>query len=871
MSEQQLITTPGVFGENGNFLLERELGAGGMGGVYMGRDKMLDRPVAVKVMLKEYGEDAEFVEKFKKEAQAAAKLIHPNIAQIYSYGICDGMPYIAMELAAGGSLYSLMNVNPGKTDITRVLKICQQVAQALQCASDQGFVHGDVKPENILFDANGNAKLVDFGLASMQKETDEIWGTPYYISPEKVKKEPIDFRADIYSLGGTLYHALTGVAPFEGEDSIAVVKKRFDGAPKKPSEIRSEISPQIDALVMQMLALDKEARYPSFEALLEAFKDVLSTGLTGAFTSPAPASAGVKPAATGGRKVMMTRGRRVMKKKTLATTAAEPEASGAEGELPVSPDTAADVSEIAEKTDDEDEEGGGNLGLKVVGAIVGVIVAIALIVGGLIWYQVADRKARAAEEYALISNGHKSAKDAIADTVEKAKAFADEFDTFAKKAVEECEKPTDAIARLLSAEHAALLKPATSKVLEDAIASTNEAVKVEAPAAPAAPAATNATAAVAASNAAPAKAAAPALKAPAPAKDDAKKADAKAAKAEAKTDKPQVPQVVGTMNELWERAYSCLASAVKIRHQIRLLVRKGAEAEKYAEVNRENMEKLADLSRTLVDMLDQIKVSKDVENVRKGITFIKQKGESTVRTTEKQMRIEKLQAERKAKAEAAAAAEKERKEKAEAEHKAKIEAETAAIKEKFDAIVNQGCFRQLDWKSALRQLDNVKSEFKTAEGQIAADLQIRKVNDMKKIHDIFIKSLPNHVFKGKLKGMKVAKVDEKELELVRVDGKRKGKVTWQKFYANYPGNLNECINTYVVNGRQNAKPRLNLREWADAMTGAALTMQLVCAEVNGAIERSEKLVQEAVKQFPEYGKTAQAIFPDMKLEVAAEE
>ena len=186
MSEEQLIQTPGVFGETGNFLLERELGRGGMGGVYMGRDKMLDRPVAVKVMLKEYGADAEFVEKFKREAQAAARLIHPNIAQIYSYGIADGMPYIAMELASGGSLYSLMNAAPGKTDVQRVLKICQQVAQALQCASDQGFVHGDVKPENILLDANGNAKLVDFGLAGMQKDTNEIWGTPYYIAPEKV-------------------------------------------------------------------------------------------------------------------------------------------------------------------------------------------------------------------------------------------------------------------------------------------------------------------------------------------------------------------------------------------------------------------------------------------------------------------------------------------------------------------------------------------------------------------------------------------------------------------------------------------------------------------------------------------------------------
>ena len=240
MSEP-LIQTPGVFGENENFLLERELGTGGMGGVYMGRDKMLDRPVAVKVMLKEYGDDPEFVEKFKKEAQSVARLIHPNIAQIYSYGICNGMPYMAMELVTGGSLYSIMNASKGKTDVTRVIKICQQVAQALQCASDQGYVHGDVKPENILLDANGNAKLVDFGLAAMQKDTSEIWGTPYYISPEKVKKELVDFRADMYSLGGTLYHALTGVAPFEGEDSIAVIKKRFEAPPKKPSEVRADL------------------------------------------------------------------------------------------------------------------------------------------------------------------------------------------------------------------------------------------------------------------------------------------------------------------------------------------------------------------------------------------------------------------------------------------------------------------------------------------------------------------------------------------------------------------------------------------------------------------------------------------------------
>ncbi|MBR1921023.1 MAG: serine/threonine protein kinase, partial [Kiritimatiellae bacterium] len=268
MSEEQLIATPGVFGETGNFLLEREMGRGGMGGVYMGRDKMLDRPVAVKVMLKEYGADADFVEKFKREAQAAARLIHPNIAQVYSYGIAEGMPYIAMELVAGGSLDQLMRNAGASIDITRVMKIGEQVAQALRCAADQGVVHGDVKPENVLLDANGNAKLVDFGLAAMQKNTNEIWGTPYYIAPEKVKKEPVDFRADMYSLGGTLYHALTGVAPFEGEDAAAVVRKRLQGPPVAPSQVRKGVSPQIDAMILKMLALNPADRYPSFEALL---------------------------------------------------------------------------------------------------------------------------------------------------------------------------------------------------------------------------------------------------------------------------------------------------------------------------------------------------------------------------------------------------------------------------------------------------------------------------------------------------------------------------------------------------------------------------------------------------------------------------
>ena len=853
MSEQ-LLPTPGTFGENGNFLLERELGSGGMGGVYMGRDKMLDRPVAVKVMLREYGEDAEFLEKFKKEAQAAAKLIHPNIAQIYSYGICDGMPYIAMELCSGGSLYSVMNVNPGHSDITRVMKICQQTAQALQCASDQGFVHGDVKPENILLDANGNAKLVDFGLAAMQKDTDEIWGTPYYISPEKVRKEVVDFRADMYSLGGTLYHALTGVAPFEGEDSIAVVKKRFDGAPRKPSEIRPEITPAVDALVMKMLELKKEDRYPSFEALLEAFRSVLSTGLTQKMPADeAPQSGPAKRVGVGPRRMTTVRGRRTMM--TKRPTAVKKTLEGEEGN-----EGALENAAKAESEDSDEDEGGGNLGLKVALFVVGGLLLIGAIIGGLIWFKASSAAAEKAEIAAQIKGGFDKAKEAIDDTVKKSLAFADEFDAFAKKAVDECQKPTDQLTKILPEDQAGMLKPATSKELLDAIASTNETpVATPAPVAPS-PAVTNAATATTNAVAKAGVTNAPAAKAVA----EKKPAEAPAA------EQTPPPQVVITMNELWERAYSCQASAVRIRHQSRQIVKKASEADALKEVTRENMDKLAELSRSLVEMLDQMKTSKDVENVRKGITYIKSKGEKTVEQTVKRLRIEKLEAERKAKAEAAAEAEKERLAKLEEERKAKVDEEKSSIVAKFEAITAQGNFRQLDWKGAIRQLEAAKDEFKTAEGQLQADLEIRKVNDMKKVQDVFIKSLKGHVFKGKLRGAKVDSVSEKDLVLIKSDGKSKGRISWQKFYKDYPGNLNEIINQYVVLGRKNAKPALNLRDWADAMTGAALTMQLICSEVNGAVERAEALAKETVKQFPEYLKTAQEIFPDIKFEAVQE-
>ncbi len=888
MSEP-LIQTPSVFGDNGNFLLERELGSGGMGGVYMGRDKMLDRPVAVKVMLRELGSDAEFVEKFKKEAQAAARLIHPNIIQVYSYGICNGMPYIAMELAAGGSLFSLMGAANGKTDIQRALKICQQTAQALQCATDQGVIHGDVKPENILLDANGNAKLVDFGLAAMQKDTTEIWGTPYYISPEKVKKEPVDFRSDMYSLGATLYHALTGVAPFEGEDSVAVVKKRFEGAPKRPSEIRPEISPAVDALVLKMLAVDREDRYPSFEALLQAFKDVLTTGLTQKSERPDNVARPTRTTASMRPGVHRTtaHGRRITLKRP--------------GDTVVRPPVDADEREGGAERDDEE---GGNLAAKVVLFVVGGLLAVGAVVGGLFWFIHADKKARQEESQAQVLGKISEARASIAKTREMAQNFDKEFIEFSERSVDQCRKYTDKLKKLLP-DFAGEMKPPQTAELLKAIALTNAPAQAAAPA-PAADAkgkGGDGKAAASAPAEQPQKrmtlqeeAARLGLEPPPEDLDPAspegaeflaklKEAREKAAKerarpkaaapdekdASAGEKKDAPPMALKEIQELWERAYSCQASQIKIALAARKILAECDKANEIKEETEASAKALGELSFTVRELYERMTSSQDVINVRKAITLIKSKGEKVVKQTIRELTIKKAEEDRAAAAARQKALEEARLEKLAAEKAALIEKETTEIAAKFDAIAAQGCFRQLDWKSALRQLDNASQFFRSAEGQLAKELQVKKVNDMKKVQDLFIAKLKGYTFRGKLRNHVVASVDEKEIAVRRTDGKSKKplKIAWQKFYRDYPGNFNEIINHFIINGRKHAG--LNLRDWADAMTGAALTMRLVCAEVDGAMTKATQLAKEVVRQFPEYEKTMKQIFPDMELGASEEE
>ena len=260
----------------GAFLLTELLGTGGMGGVYRAHDETLGRDVAIKVMLKSLGDNPEFVASFRREAQAAAKLNHPNIAQIYSFGQERGQPYIVMELVPGLHLDQMIAA-PDPLDIPLVMKIGLDIADGLQLAAAANLIHGDIKPENILLDERNQAKLVDFGIAAKpSKSENEIWGTPYYIAPERVRRQRVDFRSDIYCLGGTLYHAITQHPPFEGADALEVVRARLKGPPVPLEMFRPDVAPEVSAIIMRMLQMEPAMRYPTYGSLLSDMRAYLS-------------------------------------------------------------------------------------------------------------------------------------------------------------------------------------------------------------------------------------------------------------------------------------------------------------------------------------------------------------------------------------------------------------------------------------------------------------------------------------------------------------------------------------------------------------------------------------------------------------------
>ncbi len=264
----------------GNFMLLSSMGDGGMGEVYRAFDTTLKRPLAVKILHQNLANDPLFVENFTREAHAVAEINHPNIAQFYSFGQEEGQYFLAMELVDHSTLSDLIDSGRKLTE-TEVIEIGEQVGSALLSAHLHGLVHHDVKPANILFDQQGVAKIIDFGLAQFIPGTKrggsagqmaEVWGTPEYIAPEKMEGQRGDLRSDIYSLGATLYHALVGRRPFEGADGNTVAYRRLTETPLSVREIRPDVSKETAAIVARMLARKPEDRYKSYHQLLADLK-----------------------------------------------------------------------------------------------------------------------------------------------------------------------------------------------------------------------------------------------------------------------------------------------------------------------------------------------------------------------------------------------------------------------------------------------------------------------------------------------------------------------------------------------------------------------------------------------------------------------
>jgi hypothetical protein len=256
-----------------HFELLETLGTGGMGTVYMAHDSQLDRDVAIKVLRKDLG--PEYVNELQREARVTASINHANVVQVFSFGRAHDQYYLVMELIDRGTLEDIIEERR-KLPEEEVLRAGIEVARGLRAAFKKGLIHRDIKPANILFSSDGTAKVSDFGLAGLvepQKENPgAIWGTPYYVAPERLKNAPEDFRSDIYSLGATLFHAIAGCPPFEGETTSAADLRALKDRPLTLNQVAPEVSPATASVIGRMIAPDPRLRYHSYDAAIAALE-----------------------------------------------------------------------------------------------------------------------------------------------------------------------------------------------------------------------------------------------------------------------------------------------------------------------------------------------------------------------------------------------------------------------------------------------------------------------------------------------------------------------------------------------------------------------------------------------------------------------
>jgi len=254
----------------GRYELEELVGAGGMSSVFKARDTLLERHVALKILHPHFTEDEQYVERFRREARAVASLSHPNIVTILDRGEDEGRQFIVFELVEGQTLADVLH-EEGRLPVRRALEIAMQVARGLGFAHEQGLIHRDVKPQNVILNGDGRAKVTDFGIArslDVQGVTQSgaVLGTSNYIAPEQASGRSVDRTTDVYSLGVVLFELLTGEVPFPGESFVAVAMQHVSEPPPSVLEVRPDVPVRVARAVDRALEKDPAERFPSMDA-----------------------------------------------------------------------------------------------------------------------------------------------------------------------------------------------------------------------------------------------------------------------------------------------------------------------------------------------------------------------------------------------------------------------------------------------------------------------------------------------------------------------------------------------------------------------------------------------------------------------------
>jgi beta-lactam-binding protein with PASTA domain/predicted Ser/Thr protein kinase len=256
---------------DGRYRVLSRLGSGGMADVWLAEDSHLQRRVALKVLHRRFAQDREFVERFRREAESAAGLQHPNIVSVFDRGAFEGTYYIAMQYVEGSTLKQLIDRGLAPDEAVALIR---QVLEAARFAHRNGVVHRDLKPQNVIVDGDGKAMVTDFGIAragvSEITQTGSVMGTPHYLSPEQAQGFDVTAVSDLYSIGVILYEALTGRVPFEADSAVAVAMKQVSQTPQRPSSINHLVSPALDAVVMRALEKEPGERFQSADAFIAA-------------------------------------------------------------------------------------------------------------------------------------------------------------------------------------------------------------------------------------------------------------------------------------------------------------------------------------------------------------------------------------------------------------------------------------------------------------------------------------------------------------------------------------------------------------------------------------------------------------------------